>query len=189
MSESVLAIDPGSRALGYGVLDYGGVGLYRARRFGVLRYSGEVSFNDRLLSIFLDVSDLIRETSPSWVALEKAFLGESPDAAMKLGAVRASVIIAARGAELELVEITPAEAKRSVTGNGRSSKEQVRDIVGQVLGLDLAAPLDASDALAIGLACLYRRETGAALNEKPPRARGSRKRWTAADLAGFEVSE
>jgi crossover junction endodeoxyribonuclease RuvC len=192
LDHSVLAIDPGSRNLGYGVIDHGGSGLFAVRAYGVLRYKGSVEFTLRLTQLHEDVYDLVKEYQPNALALEKAFVGESVQSAMKLGEARAAVIVAAGRNRVPVFEVTPAEAKKSVAGNGRASKEQVRTMVTQMLNLPEKLALDASDALSIGLAYLFRRETVAeGIQKSPRRRRTSQSRWTLKDIAsgGLEFRE
>jgi crossover junction endodeoxyribonuclease RuvC len=63
-----------------------------------------------------------------------------------------------------VVEYAPTAVKKSVTGNGRASKEQVQFMVKRLLNLKEAPALDASDALAIAMCHLHssksRRVTG-----------------------------
>ena len=57
----------------------------------------------------------------------------------------------------EVVQFAPSVAKKSVAGNGRASKEQVASMVAHSLGLaEAPRPLDASDALALALAHVYK---------------------------------
>ena len=53
---------------------------------------------------------------------------------------------------LPVVEYAPAEVKRAVVGYGRAEKQQVRQMVGLLLGLDPPpARLDVTDALAVAV--------------------------------------
>jgi len=57
------------------------------------------------------------------------------------------------------VEVSPAEAKKAVVGNGQASKEQVKRMVSEILSLEsIEAPLDATDALALALTQVRRME-------------------------------
>ena len=65
------------------------------------------------------------------------------------------MLLAARH-ELPLIQYPTAVAKRAVTGHGGSTKEGVRLMVEQELGLQLdAKEHDATDALAIALCLLH----------------------------------
>lgn len=194
MTHSVLAIDPGSRKMGFAVIDCDGQGLYRSRDHGTQRYSAKLEFSARLLRIHQDVYEFIDAYRPDALAIEKAFVGESVSSSMKLGEARAAAIIAAGRMALPVFEITPAEAKKRVTGNGRAAKEQVRHVVASILSLeeqDLA--FDASDALSIGLAYLFEREIHGPTQVfwKPKKKPRRRSRWSMDEVAqrGIEIVE
>ena len=53
--------------------------------------------------------------------------------------------------DLKISEYSPREVKKSVTGNGASSKEQVQYMVKSILSLKNNMPADSSDALAVAL--------------------------------------
>ena len=71
---------------------------------------------------------------------------------------RGVMLLAAEQQHIEIDDLSPAEIKRAVTGNGRASKEQVQHAVATLL--NLSAPPDqpdTADALAIALAAAARR--------------------------------
>jgi crossover junction endodeoxyribonuclease RuvC len=74
------------------------------------------------------------------------------------------VLLAAGQAVRPVMEISPAEVKRAVTGTGAAGKEQVSAMVTRLLGLATApTPADASDGVAIALTCLMRMQPRARL--------------------------
>lgn len=191
---TVLGIDPGSRKLGYGIVRRSSGGALSATHFGVLSLSGKLTFTERLLRIHQGVIELIEDFMPDAFSIEKAFVGESPSSSMKLGEARAAAILAAGRLALPVFEITPSEAKKAVTGSGRADKARVRDMVVCQLGLERSPAFDASDALAIALSYLYRRDRddhlGAAaglpgVTRKPKKRKGRRGGWTAAEVAAL----
>ena len=64
-------------------------------------------------------------------------------------------MLAASKQDIEVIEYAPTAVKKSVTGNGRASKEQVQFMVKRLLNLKEAPALDASDALAIAMCHLH----------------------------------
>lgn len=158
----VLGIDPGTRVLGYGAL----LLAPRGPRFltcGVIR-PGKGAIAGRLAAILADVEHLIRALRPARLALECAFHAKNAQAALRIGEARGVVLALAARAGLEIHELAPAAAKKAVLGHGGASKEQVARMVAQLLGLPpLDVPLDATDALALALACVKRAEAPAIL--------------------------
>ena len=86
---------------------------------------------------------------------------------LKLGRAQAAAMLAVLNRQIPVTQYTPKEVKKSVTGNGNASKEQVWYMVRSILNITDADPkmgLDASDALAIAL-CHAHRQTGGARPE------------------------
>lgn len=164
----VLGVDPSSTSTGYGFVEYS----KRKARYvacGCIRPK-EDAFEDRLVYMFDEMTRLIGEYAPDEGAIETTFFGKDATAAAKLGQARGCLIIAMRKAGLSIAHYTPTMVKRSVTGNGQATKQQVQFMVTRSLGLkERPKPLDASDALAIALC--HTQQSGRVLSE----GRGQRK--------------
>jgi crossover junction endodeoxyribonuclease RuvC len=158
----VLGIDPGSRCMGYGVLDAGGRDE-QALDYGVLRLDTEDDHPTRLKIIFDRVGALVEAHHPSVCAIEMPVYGRNPQSMLKLGRAQAAAMLAALDAGLAVAQYTPAEVKQSVTGNGNASKDQVGFMVRSILklGREATLPHDAADALAIALCHGNRQAHGA----------------------------
>ena len=146
----VLGVDPSSTSTGYGFVEYS---KRQARyiAYGCIR-PREGAFEDRLVHMFDEMTRLIGEYAPDEGAIETTFFGKDAAAVAKLGQARGGLIIAMRKAGLPIAHYTPTVVKRSVTGNGQATKQQVQFMVARSLGLkERPKPLDASDALAIAL--------------------------------------
>jgi len=69
-----------------------------------------------------------------------------------MGHARGVILLAVETAQLPLVELAPTEIKKSVTGNGRSTKEQIQRTIAHLLQLkEVPEPPDVADALAIAI--------------------------------------
>lgn len=155
----ILGIDPGSRVVGFAVLR-GKIAHPRIPRdfeiadAGVIKTRGELPLYERLGIIHDSVFSLASELTPTHCAVEKAFHGINAASAIKLGEARGSIIAAVRRQSIPVFEITPAEVKRTIACKGSASKEDVCRAVSALLGFERGKlPFDASDALAIALAC------------------------------------
>ena len=148
----VLGIDPGSRLTGYGfieILDYG----ERFLKCGVITLDTEKNHQLRLKTVYSELVLLIEKYLPDSCAVEMPVYGKNPQSMLKLGRIQAAAMLAALNLEIPVVQYTPKEVKKSVTGNGNASKEQVQYMVRSLLEIDagMEIGLDASDALAVGL--------------------------------------
>jgi crossover junction endodeoxyribonuclease RuvC len=150
----ILGIDPGSRLMGYGLIDTDG----NAARYvasGCLKVSG-ASLSDKLGLIFRELTDLIGVYRPQQLAIETVFMHRNADSALKLGQARGAAICAAVSSELPVCEYAPREIKQAVVGKGGADKQQVQHMVCMLLNLAQAPQTDAADALAIALCHSYR---------------------------------
>lgn len=165
----VLGIDPGSATTGYGIVapatdlsDEGGLHAFHALAYGVLTTQRHEPAEQRLLSLYHQVRDLIREYRPSHVAIEQLFFGRNVSTAVTVGQARGVLLLAVAEAGLSLSEYKPAEIKFTVAGFGKADKVQMQRMVRLLLGLDtVPRPDDAADALAIALCHLRHAQTRA----------------------------
>ena len=145
----VLGIDPGTAALGYGIVERSG-GRLREVDHGCLVTSADLSMPERLLAIHALVDELIGTHQPDLVAVERLFFSRNVQTAFAVGQARGVVLLAAAQHHAPVREATPSEVKLAVTGYGAADKAQVARMVQLVLGMsDLPRPDDAADALAI----------------------------------------
>ena len=153
----IMGIDPGTRILGYGVVDAKGSSLHGVA-FGALRVDVKATYPERLKRIFLGLSKIVEEFDPDEVAIEQAFYGKSVSSALRMGEGRGVAIAAVAVGDKPIFEYSPAEVKRSVVGNGRAHKSQIQEMVRMLLGLsELPQPEDAADALAVAICHCNRR--------------------------------
>ncbi len=169
----VLGVDPGTVATGWGVVDDGD----NCPRFiagGVIRPRGGLP--QRLAAIHEAVGSLVAEHLPSCLSLEKSFVGDNIQSALRLGEARGGILVAAARAGIDIAEYSPAEIKVAVAGSGRATKEQMQQMVAHLLGIEAAIPADEADALGAAICHLHTRrfanlvEVEAALDRRPRRA-------------------
>lgn len=157
LAVTVLGIDPGLEATGYGLVRLVGQG-WQARDFGVLPVGQRRDLPARLRYLYEAIAQLIAVGQPTAIALEDFVVGHVR-AAVAIGEARAVVILAAAQAGVPVFLYQPAEVKQAVVGYGRGSKEQVQAMVRVHLGLaEPPQPADAADALAVALCHLIRQQ-------------------------------
>lgn len=155
----VLGIDPGTIAVGYGavVVRPEGSALLAA---GTLHAPKRSPPAQRLGHLLDRLEEVLGRLKPNVVVVESAFAGANVQSAIRVGEGRGLALAAAARRGLEVVEIAPASAKRTLVGNGRADKEQVARMV--AIELSLAEPpasRDATDALALALTYVHRART------------------------------
>lgn len=158
----VLGLDPGSAAFGWGVVERSGRAL-AAVAWGVIRPPAGAPLEVRLDAIFQALGEVIAEHKPGEAAVEGVFQAKNARSALVLGHARGVGLLAAARAGLTVHEYPPAAVKKALVGAGRAQKEQVRAMVGRLLGGVGQPPLDASDALAVAVCHLHSRGLKGAL--------------------------
>lgn len=151
----VLGIDPGSRRLGWGVVERRGAQLV-AVAAGVLRLDERESLAARLCEVETAIAALVDAHAPTEMAVEEVFHAKFPRAAIVLAHVRGVVLLTGEKAGLPIGELAPALVKRTVAGRGAADKTQMARIVAVALRLRRPPPSDAADALAIAMTQLAR---------------------------------
>jgi crossover junction endodeoxyribonuclease RuvC len=145
----ILGIDPGSRVTGYGIIKDEKQKLHYIDS-GCIRTS-EGALSQRLLQIFDGICQLMDRYSPTEVAIEQVFTHQNPSSALKLGHARGVAMIAAASHRITINEYSARAVKQSIVGYGAAQKEQVKQMVINLLMLTSAPQNDAADALAIAI--------------------------------------
>ncbi len=86
------------------------------------------------------------------VAIEDIFYAYNPKSVLKLAQFRGALSLKILQIHGEFSEYTPLQVKKTITGNGKASKEQVAFMVKRLLGIQKELkPLDITDAIAVAL--------------------------------------
>ena len=155
----ILGVDPGSVFCGYAVIEKENNKL-TVVEYGVIR--AKKKYNDlnlRLKEIYERLTELIKRTTPDESAFETMFYSKNAQSLMKLSHARASAILSAVMENVPVFEYSPREIKKSVTGRGSASKEQVQYMIKNLLQIKETPDLfDISDALAIAVCHSIKRD-------------------------------
>ncbi len=152
MTRVVLGVDPGSRHTGFGVIR-GERDRLTHLAHGQIAARSRAPLELRLCQIYDGLVALINQHRPHSVALEDIFLAANVKTAFILGQVRGVVLLAAAQAEVPIHLYPPLVVKKAVVGYGQATKDQVKMMVENLLGLEVSNH-HAADALAVGV-CHY----------------------------------
>src|SRR6195952_60984 len=147
----IIGIDPGTGILGFGIIEVtrGKAQLVDA---GVIRTPVKEDDAVRLQTIFEELTDIITETKPTQMSVEKLFFARNVTTAMTVAQARGVVLLCGMQAGLTISEYTPMQIKQAVTGYGRAEKKQIQEMVRVILQLkEIPKPDDAADALAAAI--------------------------------------
>jgi crossover junction endodeoxyribonuclease RuvC len=151
----IIGIDPGSVVTGVGVIESIN-GVFKVLDYDALFMSSKTPMPVRLKTIYDFCIKKINLFKPDQLALETAFFGKNIQSTLKLGQVRGVIMVASMNSGVGVFEYSPREIKKSVTGNGASTKQTVQTYIKNILSIKVNKILnDSSDALAIALCHHY----------------------------------
>jgi crossover junction endodeoxyribonuclease RuvC len=159
----ILGIDPGTIVMGYGLIAINSKPGFTKKgditliEMGVLQLSKYEDHGERLKHIYQKTESLIKLHQPGAVAIEAPFFGKNVQSMLKLGRAQGVAIAAALMHGLTANEYAPRKIKQSVTGMGNATKEQVWQMLQQILHLEEQDVrfMDATDAVAVALCHSY----------------------------------
>jgi crossover junction endodeoxyribonuclease ruvC len=147
----IIGIDPGTGILGFGVIDVVG-GRSKLVTAGVIKTPAHTPLDERLEEIFNGLNQIITETQPTVMSIEKLFFAQNITTAISVSHARGVAMLCGRLAHLPIAEYTPLQIKQTLTGYGRADKKQIQEMVRLHLNLQVAPkPDDAADALAAAI--------------------------------------
>lgn len=149
--QRILGVDPGSRNMGWAVIDCrsNGPSLLDA---GVIKTKSKTPQPQTLLELLTGLEALIAQFKPEQVAIEDIFFSRNARSAMRVGEARAMILLAAAQHGMPLASYTPQQLKIAAAGHGHASKEAVQAGIQKRLGL--SEPIrneHAADAVAAAL--------------------------------------
>lgn len=182
-SARILGIDPGTLVTGYALLDQREGKLFPVA-LGVWKMDSRLALGSRLGQLLTEFLRLLEAYQPTTMCIEQVFLAKNPRSALYLGHARGVFMAAAHNHGLMVHEVSPTQAKKRVTGEGRAPKTHVAQCLSRLLNVSLdRIPLDASDALGIAYAhCLSDHQVAPATGTELWRGRArspkqTRKAW------------
>jgi len=153
-----LGIDPGLNRTGYAVIVRTSRGM-KLEEGGVLRSTKGLSLAERVTELGSELREVIKEFKPQSMAVEQLFShGDHVKTAILMAHARGALLFAAAEAGVPVINYTPTQVKRLLTGSGKATKEQMQLAITRELGLSaVPEPNDVADACAIALCQLHSR--------------------------------
>src|SRR3989338_10345079 len=113
----ILGIDPGTGILGFGVIEIIG---QKAKLVdgGVIRTPVNEDDAVRLLTIFDELTDVIKNTKPQEMVVEKLFFSQNVITAITVAQARGVILLCGMQNKLKIAEYTPLQIKQALTGYG-----------------------------------------------------------------------
>lgn len=152
----ILGIDPGTATTGFGVIEYKKKNKKQivCLDYGIIQTSPKQTVGERLIQLNFDLNEIIKKYKPEMAAVESLFFFKNLKTAMPVSQARGVILYTLSKKNVPFIDITPQQAKTSVTGYGKATKNQVQKMVQNLLCLEeLPKPDDAADALALAICC------------------------------------
>ncbi|MBR5418788.1 crossover junction endodeoxyribonuclease RuvC [Candidatus Saccharibacteria bacterium] len=151
-TKRVLGIDPGTGICGFGVVSFTTHKQPRMVTAGVISTPAHTPTADRLLDIFESLNQIIDETEPDEVSIERLFFNQNITTGISVAEARGVCMLVARKRGIPIYEYTPLQIKQTMTGYGRANKKDMQEAVRKYLNMkDVVKPDDAADALAAAI--------------------------------------
>lgn len=148
----IIGIDPGTGLMGFGVIDSVVGGKSTLVDAGVIKTPANQPLDERLVEIYRCLQEVINDTKPTVMSIEKLFFAQNVTTAISVSHARGVAMLAGKQAGLEVAEYTPLQIKQALTGYGRADKYQMQEMVRVLLGLkEIPKPDDCADALATAI--------------------------------------
>lgn len=124
----ILGIDPGTATTGYGVIEQLN-GKPELLRFGLIETDKNYRAEIRLCLIFDQMKTLIKENSPDVITMESVFFFSNAKTIVSVSQAQGVIKLAAAKTKTPILEFTPLQIKKVVSGNGWAKKNDMKKAV------------------------------------------------------------
>jgi len=146
----VLGIDPGTRNLGFCILEIG-CEKFTLVEAGLLKFKSYV-LKEQILELAVGIDLILKNNIVDEVAIEDIFFAHNPKTTLKLAQFRGALCLKILLEVGNYEEYTPLQVKKAITGHGKATKEQVAFMVKRLLGIKKEIkPYDITDAMAVAI--------------------------------------
>jgi len=146
----ILGIDPGTRNLGFCILDFDNK-KFKLIEAGVIKFKN-IEQKERIMELSIALDTLFTSHTIDEVAIENIFFANSPQSILKLAQFRGAICLKVLLSVGDYTEYSALQVKQAITGNGKATKEQVAFMVKRLLNIKKEIkPYDITDAMAIAI--------------------------------------
>jgi crossover junction endodeoxyribonuclease RuvC len=148
----VLGIDPGLNVTGYALAAFAGRGVQIVEA-GALRVDSSGDLADRVARLHEDLRELLADLRPDVMAIEQLYAHyKHPRTSILMAHARWVILLAACQAGVDVRHVSATNVKKSLTGHGHATKQQIQRAIQEQCGLaEAPEPPDVADAMAIAL--------------------------------------
>jgi len=158
----ILGVDPGSTITGYAIIKKQKNKDLGVIDFGCITTEGLDAEEERLKKIYKEIKKIIEKYRPTVVSIEKLFFFKNLKTAIPVSQTRGVILLAVAEKGLPTLEFTPLQVKITITGYGRATKKQVKEMIKRIVDIkkfDLKKNNrkkdDAFDALGVAMCAVF----------------------------------
>ncbi len=143
---TVLWIDPWTTTIWYAIINKSSeINLID---FGILKTTPKIDLKYKLLEIWNDIKTIINKFNPNLIVVEKLFFQTNLKTGIAVAEARWVIVYEVIKSNINLLEYTPLQVKKAITGNWKANKLQLQNAIKMLFSLKtIPKPDDAADAI------------------------------------------
>lgn len=145
----ILWIDPGTTTIWFALIEKSKNNL-ELLDYWIVETTPKMELKYKLLEIWTDIWELLDIHKPDLVSIEKLFFTTNIKTWIDVSHARWVIMYEAIKRWIEILEFTPLELKRWITGYWKADKKQVQNAIKMIMKLKtIPKPDDAADAVCL----------------------------------------
>ncbi|MBN9542512.1 MAG: crossover junction endodeoxyribonuclease RuvC [Alphaproteobacteria bacterium] len=149
-----IGIDPSSVSTGWAILDSESRNKVTYIASGEIKLSNTLSFQEKLLKLNQELSQILQEYTPTHAAMEETFVNINPKTSLLLAQFRGSIALSISLFGLDLKIVEPRLVKKTISGSGAADKAQIQKMVKMLFPSVKITSNDQTDAIATAYTAL-----------------------------------
>lgn len=125
----ILGVDPGLVSTGWTIIEFDTDQKSKIIDCGLITTNSQQKISYRLAKIFDELSKNLNRYDLNSASIEKTLVNKNAKSSMDLSMARSIILLYFGQRNLDYKEYLPTFIKKSIAGNGRVDKEQLRDIL------------------------------------------------------------
>lgn len=143
----ILWIDPWTTTVGFAIIDKEKQ-EYNIVDYWVFSTTPKISLNIKLLEIWNDIKEIIKQYKPDIISVEKLYFQNNIKTGIDVSHARWVIMYEAIRHNLKIQEYTPLQVKKAITWNWQAKKAQLQRALQIIFKMDeIPKPDDAADAI------------------------------------------
>lgn len=131
----VLGIDPGTATTGFGLVKITEDGSPILMHHGLIETKKELDPQKRLVEIYDQMEELLKEHKPNVVAMEKIFFFSNAKTVIRVSQAQGVLLLVSEHLGVPVFEYAPGQVKLNVTGSGKADKKMMQSYIKEMFGL------------------------------------------------------